>query len=77
MKNITLSVDEQVLVAARRYAAQHHTSLNGLVREYLADIARRQDTAASVRQRLRLLSEQSGARIGTRRPGREELHERR
>ena len=34
MKNITLSVDEKVLAAVRRYAVEHESSVNGLVREY-------------------------------------------
>ena len=35
MKNITLAIDEEVLRAARIYAAEHDTTVNALVREYL------------------------------------------
>ncbi len=35
MPNVTLSIDEETLVAGRRYARQHHTSLNGLIRHLL------------------------------------------
>lgn len=35
MKNITLSLDDDLLEAGRSYAAAHGTSLNALVRELL------------------------------------------
>jgi hypothetical protein len=76
MKNITLSLDEAVLAIVRRYAAEHHTSVNALVRDYLAEIAQREQRARQVRQRLRDLSEQSPARIGNAMWRRDELHER-
>ena len=75
MKNITLSVDEKVLTAARRYAAAHNSSVNRLVREYLASIAAREDGAAKVRHRIRQLSDRSPGRIGRRTWTRGELHE--
>lgn len=76
MKNVTLSIDERTLAAARRYAAQHDTSLNKLIRGYLEGIAKRQDRARDVRRRIRELSEQSPARLGPRLPSRRELHDR-
>ena len=36
MKNVTLSMDESLLAAAREYARQQHTSLNALIRHLLA-----------------------------------------
>jgi len=77
MRNVTLSVDDKILAAARRYAADHGTSLNKLVRDYLAGIANRQDKAQDVRRRLRELSEDSPARLGAGLPSRDQLHERR
>ena len=44
--NITLSVDEQLLAKSREYAKKHHTSVNKLVREYLATLSGEQDSAA-------------------------------
>ena len=35
MPNITLSIDEDLLKAGRRYATEHNTSLNALVRQLL------------------------------------------
>lgn len=65
MKNITLTVDEKVLSAARRYATERNYSVNALVREYLIDIALREDRAAGARKRLKQLSRQSKARVGS------------
>ena len=35
MKNITLSMDEQLIQKGREYAARHNTTLNALIRELL------------------------------------------
>ncbi len=76
MKNITLSVDEKVLAAARRYALAHDSSVNGLVREFLNQIANSEDRARNARLRIAELSRRSPARIGTITWKRDELHER-
>ncbi len=76
MKNITLSIDEKVLSTVRRYAMEHNSSVNALVREYLTDIALREDRARKARQRIRKLSNQSTAAMGLQRWTRDELHER-
>ena len=76
MKNITLSIDENVLAIARRYAAEQNSSINQLVREFITNIAQRHDRAHAVRERLRQLSDQSEARIGSKSWNRNDLHER-
>jgi len=76
MKNITLSVDEKVLAAVRRYAAEHDSSVNGLVREYLKQIAISEDRARRARLRIGELSRRSRARIGAIAWKRDELHDR-
>lgn len=76
MKNITLSVDEEVLAEVRRHAAARKTTVNALVREHLTQIARHADRAAQARKRIRALSEQSRARLGSADLGRDALHER-
>ena len=45
MKNVTLSVDEKILAAVRRYAVERDSSVNALVRDFLAEIATREDRA--------------------------------
>ena len=76
MKNITLSVDEKVLSAVRQHAAAHSTSVNQLVRDYLAEVAQHESRARKARRRLRSLSNRSAAKIGRASWTREELHER-
>jgi len=76
MKKITLSVDEKVLAAVRRYAAERDSSVNALVREFLTRISQSEDRARNARRRIRELSNRSRARIGSRSWTREELHDR-
>lgn len=76
MKNITLSVDDDVLAAARRYAAERDTTVNAMVREHLTRIAEQTDRASQARRRIRALSDASQARIGSAHWRRDELHER-
>jgi hypothetical protein len=40
MKNITLSIDDDLLREGREYARRHHTTLNSLVREVLGKTVR-------------------------------------
>lgn len=76
MKNITLSVDDDVLRAVRLYAAERSSSVNGLVREFLTNLAAHEHRAKHARERLRELSENSQGRLGERTWTREDLHDR-
>ena len=76
MKNITLSVDENILAAVRRLAAERNSSVNGLVREYLAALAAHEDRAKRARARLRKLSAQSQGQLGGKTWTRDDLHDR-
>jgi hypothetical protein len=76
MKNITLSVDEKVLAAVRRYAVEHDSSVNSLVREFLSRIAESAGRAQKARLRIAELSRRSSARIGEITWKREDLHDR-
>lgn len=76
MKNITLSVEDDVLAAVRRHAAERNSSVNALVREYLTNLAAHEDLAARARARLRQLSKQSQGRLGRKTWTRDELHDR-
>lgn len=76
MKNITLSVDENVLAAVRRHAAERNSTVNALVREFLTGLAAHHDRARRARAQLRRLSAQSRGRLGKRTWTREDLHER-
>lgn len=76
MRNITLSVDEDVLNAVRRHAAERNSSVNALVREFLTSLAAHEDRAARARARLRQLSRQSKGRLGKKSWTRADLHDR-
>jgi hypothetical protein len=76
MKNITLSVDENVLAAVRRRAAERNSTVNALVRDYLANLAAHDSRANRARARLRQLSKESEGRLGKRTWSREQLHDR-
>ena len=53
MKNITLRVDENVLAAVRRHAAERKSTVNALVCDYLASLAAHEDRTKRARARLR------------------------
>ncbi len=76
MKNITLSVDENVLAAARRHAAERDSTVNALVRDYLTKLAAHENRADRARARMRQLSEQSTGRLGKKTWFRADLHDR-
>ena len=76
MRNITLSVDEKILSAVRRYAADQNSTVNGLVRDYLTNLAAQENRADSARSRLRELSTRSTGRLGKKTWTRGDLHDR-
>lgn len=76
MKNITLSVDEEVLHVVRRYAAEMNSTVNALVRDYLTNLAAHENRANHARARLRELSTHSKGRLGKKTWTRDELHDR-
>ena len=59
MKNITVSVNEEVYRRARRKAAEHNTSVSKLVAEYLRSLTKGDELRA---ERKRLLEELFAAR---------------
>lgn len=76
MKNITLSVDDAVLAAVRKYAAEQNTTVNGLVRDYLTRLAEQNGRAAQARARLKALSQEATFDRGSWEWDRDDLHER-
>lgn len=74
MKNITLSVDENILASVRRLAAERDSTVNALVREYLTGLAAHDDRAKRARERLRELSAQSRGKLGAKTWTRDDLH---
>ena len=76
MKNITVAVDDEVYHRARIRAAQADTSVSALVRDFLIQLAGREDTT----DRLKQLQEQTRKKIkkfrAADRLGRAAAHER-
>ena len=62
--NLTLSIDEKVAAKARSVARRMGTSLNQLVRDYLAGLAAEGDVEAEIDELRRLSLEASGAQQG-------------
>jgi hypothetical protein len=76
MRNITLSVDDDVLREARRAAVEQNSTVNAMVREYLTSVAAHRNRARRARARLVQLSRQSQGRLGRKTWTRDDLHER-
>ena len=77
MKNITLAIDEDVLDKVRIVAAERKTTVNALVREFLADLANRDEKLAQARKQLLQLMDTSKGRMAPDwKFDREETHER-
>jgi DICT domain-containing protein len=77
MKNITLAIEDEVLDRVRIVAAEKKTTVNALVREFLADLASRDERLAEARkQLLRLMDNSEGRMAPDWKFDREETHER-
>jgi hypothetical protein len=77
MRNITLAIEDGVLDRVRIVAAEKKTTVNALVREFLADIACRDERLAEARkQLLRLMDSSEGRMTPDWKFDREKTHER-
>jgi len=77
MKNITLAIEDEVLDKVRIVAAEKKTTVNALVREFLAGLASRDERLAEARkQLLRLMDTSEGRMAPDWKFDREETHER-
>ena len=74
MKNITLSLDDELLEAGRQYAERHQTTLNALVRELLSKTVL-SDRPGTIKEMFRLMDANPGNSRG-RRWKREDLYAR-
>jgi hypothetical protein len=48
MKNVTLSIPEELLAMSREYAARHQTTLNQLVRDMLKKVVQQKNPVDSL-----------------------------
>ena len=76
MKNITLSIDEDVLVKVRLIAEEQKTTINSLVRDFLTSVATRDDRWADADKQMESLAGQSTMVVGPQTWTRDDLHER-
>jgi len=78
--NITLSIDEELVKQVRKIAVERDTTLTGLVRSYLQELASEHAKSGRKRRELEALEEsfkQFQFRMGKRTWKREDLYERR
>jgi hypothetical protein len=75
-KNLTLTLDENLLRAARKVALDRNSSVNQLVREFLDRLVREQDQRANAMANLEEIFQTTRVRVGRRNWTREDLHER-
>src|ERR1019366_3885663 len=75
-QNVTLVVEEDLLLAARKVALDQRTSVNQLVREYLSALVEEPSRRRLARARLREAFETGLVEIGDRTWSRDELYDR-
>lgn len=75
-RNLTLTIDEDLLRAARRLALDRNTSVNQMVREYLAETVRGADREHAAVAELDRLFRTTRAKVGKITWTRDQLHER-
>jgi hypothetical protein len=74
--NLTLAIEEDLLLAARELALARRTTVNQLVRQFLADLVQQADRRRSARERLKAMMEKGLVKVGKRTWKREDLYER-
>ena len=75
-RNVTLVIEEGLLLAARRVALDRSTSVNRLVREYLAALVEEPSRRLLSRARLKRAFETGLVGVGDRKWSRDDLHDR-
>ena len=75
-QNVTLVIEEELLLAARKIALDQRTSVNQLVREYLAALVEAPSRRRLARARLRQAFEGGLVEVGERTWRRDDLYER-
>jgi Family of unknown function (DUF6364) len=76
-KNLTLTLDEDLLRSARKVALDRNTSVNQLVREYLTRLTRETDERRAALARTERIFRTTRLDVGPQTWRREDLHERR
>lgn len=74
--NLTLAIEEDLLLEARVIAAKQKTTVNELVRDFLGELVGSEQQRLAAWEQIRTLVERPKARFGGRLPSRDEIHER-
>jgi hypothetical protein len=75
-QNVTLVVEEDLLLAARKIALDRRTSVNALFREYLTALVQEPSRKRLAQARLRKTFETGLIEVGDRKWSRDELYDR-
>ncbi|MBI4870375.1 MAG: hypothetical protein HY814_02280 [Candidatus Riflebacteria bacterium] len=75
-RNLTLAIDEEVLIRARVAAIRQHQSVTALVRQFLVQLAGGDRQHSGALRRLARLMDRRPLEVGRKRWTRDELHER-
>lgn len=75
-RNLTLTVDEDLLRQARKLAIDRNTSVNQLVRDYLERLVKESDQREAALVDIREMFQTMRVQVGRRTWTREDLHER-
>lgn len=76
MANLTLAIEDEVLHEARKYALERRTTVNQLVREYLAGLNAQEERRRVARERLKQIMERGLVDVGPITWKREDLYKR-
>ena len=76
-KNLTLTFDADLLKAARRFALDHDTTVNEMVRGFLKQVLIKKDPQKAAQAELERIFRECSVTVGKRDWAREDLYERR
>lgn len=76
MRNLTLAIDDDLLDAARRLALEERTTVNDMVRDFLAQRVRERDRRSTALASIERSFDEIRIRVGRPTWSRDELHER-
>jgi plasmid stability protein len=74
--NMTLALEEDLLLEARAVAARLHTSVNEMVRDFLKEVVQQESRRLMAFERIEHLLDRPAVHLGGPLPSRDELHER-
>jgi Family of unknown function (DUF6364) len=76
IRNLTLAIEDDLLLEARKIALERRTTVNQMVREYLATLVDRESRVRKARSNLQKAFKRGIVEVGDRTWKREDLYER-